>query len=100
MALSLALLTVVVGGWQPAITAEDALRRSLERRSAVNVDAIVEQLSPWGTGYIRVRLSRDCSGRRRTEVLSPVAMRGQISVDDGTTWTTYFPDEGRVRSHP
>lgn len=27
-------------------------------------------------------------------------MQGQISVDNGTTWTTYFPDARRIRSHP
>ena len=72
----------------------------MERKPGINVDAVLEQMAPWGSGYVRVRLLRDASGRRRTEILSPVAMQGQVSVDDGTVWTTFLPDERRVRSHP
>ena len=64
------------------------------------MDAILEQASPVGTGYVRLRMWRDTSGRRRTEILSPVAMQGQVSVDDGTIWTTYFPEHHRLRTHP
>ena len=56
--------------------------------------------SPLGGGYVRLRMWRDTSGRRRTEILAPVAMQGQVSVDDGTLWTTYFPEHRRLRSHP
>lgn len=100
MALSAFLLAALVGRGQTTPTAEEALRRCMERRSDVNVDAILEQMSPWGNGYIRVRLWCDTTGKRRTEILSPVAMRGQVSVDDGTVWTTYLPDERKARSHP
>ena len=100
MAPSAFVLAALLGRGQTAPTAEEALRRCMERRSAVNVDAILEQLAPGGSGYIRVRLLRDAFGRRRTEILSPSAMQGQISIDDGTVWTTYLPDQRRVWSHP
>lgn len=98
---TLVLATVLGIHAQSAVTPEDALRRSLERRSGVNVVAILEQLSPRGdSAYVRLKMWRDASGKRRTEILSPVDMQGQVSVDDGTTWTTYFPDARRIRSHP
>ena len=87
-------------GVQTTPDAEEILRRSMERLPSVNVDAILEQAAPIGTGYVRVRMWRDTSGKRRTEILAPVAMQGQISVDDGTLWTTYFPEHRRLRSHP
>ncbi len=95
------VLATVLGFGQTPPTAEDALRRSLERHTPYSVVAILEQLSPrGGGGYVRLRMWRDPAGRRRTEILSPMDLQGQISVDDGTTWTTYFPDARRVRSHP
>ena len=100
MPIRLLVLATLLGlGQTPG--AEDVLRRSFERHSTVNVVAVLEQLSPRGGGtYVRYRMWRDPAGRRRTEVLAPVDMQGQVSVDDGTTWTTYFPDSKRVRSHP
>ncbi len=99
MALSAVLLATLLAGRQTP-DAEEVLRRSLERRSTVNVDAILDQMSPFGGGYVRFRMRRDPLGRRRTEILSPATMQGQVSVDDGTVWTTYFPDKRRLRSHP
>ena len=98
MALSALLATLLAR--QTAPGAEETLRRSLERRSAVNVEAVLDQLSPFGGSYVRYRMWRDAAGRRRTEILSPAAMQGQVSVDDGAVWSTYFPDARRVRSHP
>ena len=100
MFLSSLALAVALGGGQSPPSAEDVLRKSFDRRASVNVDAILDQASPMGGGYIRLRMWRDATGRRRTEILSPVAMQGQISVDDGTVWTTYFPEQRRIRSHP
>ena len=98
---SLVLATVLGVHVQGGVTPDDALRRSFERRSGVNVIAILEQLSPRGdNAYVRLKMWRDATGKRRTEILSPVDMQGQVSVDDGTTWTTYFPDARRVRFHP
>lgn len=82
------------------LSAEEALRRSLERTPSANVEAVVDQIAPWGPGTVRLRMWRDVSGRRRTEVLSPLDMQGQISVDDGSVWTTFFPDNKSIRSHP
>ena len=100
MFLNRVALALLIGGNQAAPGAEEALRRSLERKPSVNVDAILEQASPTGAGYVRLRMWRDTSGRRRTEILAPVALQGQISVDDGAVWTTYFPEHKRLRSHP
>ena len=100
MALSAVLfaaLTLQAGG-EPS--AEDALRRSMDRTSSVNIDAILVKSAPWGGNPVRLRLCRDASGRLRTEILSPVEMQGQISVDDGKTWTTYIPEDRKIRIHP
>ncbi len=43
---------------------------------------------------------RDSGGRRRTEVVIPLAMQGRIFIDDGVNWTTFFPDTKVVRVHP
>ncbi len=101
MSLSAALfaaLTLQTGA--PEITAEEALRRSMERAPLVNVDAIIEQAAPWGGEVVRLRMWRDVQGRRRTEILSPINRQRQTSVDAGKTWTTYFPDDKKIRIHP
>jgi outer membrane lipoprotein-sorting protein len=96
-ALGLAALFLIAG---QTVDPGDALRKSFERKAPNNVDAIVEQNSPGGNGSMRLRMWRDSQGRRRTEVLYPLAMQGRIFVDDGTTWKTYFPDSKTVRLHP
>lgn len=101
MALSAALFaSLVLQSGTPEVTAEEALRRSMERAPGFNVDAIIEQSASWNGNVIRSRLRRDAAGRSRTEVLSPLPMQGQVSVDDLKTWTTYFPDDGKMLIHP
>jgi outer membrane lipoprotein-sorting protein len=96
-AAGIAALFLIAG---QTVDPEDALRKSFERKAPNNVDAVVEVSSPSGNGSMRFRMWRDSSGRKRTEVLYPIAMQGRIFVDDGTTWKTYVPDMKVVRVHP
>ncbi|RYG21486.1 hypothetical protein EON82_18725, partial [bacterium] len=87
-AAGIAALFLIAG---QTVDPQDALRKSFEKKSPINIDAVVEQSSPMGGGTMRFRMWRDASGRRRTEVLSPIAMQGRIFVDDGATWKTLYP---------
>ena len=93
----LGILALRVG--QKGIDPAEALRRSFERRPSANVEAIVEK--PFRPGQtMTVRMLYDSTGRRRTEVLSPLAVQGRVFIDDGANWTTYNPDEKLLKVRP
>ncbi|GEM_PF-6084347 len=94
--LGLATLALVFP--QKGTDSLDALRRSFDQHAGVNVDAYVEK--PYrGSDMMRVRFLVDAAGRRRTEVIGPLAMQGRVFIDDGTSYITYFPDRHLVQIH-
>lgn len=95
------LALLAVAPHQKTVDAEEALRRSFDRKPPNNVKAVVEQGGPAGkSGPMRFTMWRDSTGRRRTEVVVPLAMQGRIFLDDGVNWTTFFPDTKILRVHP
>lgn len=96
---ALGILTLFAASGDKPSDAETALRRSFERKSTFNIDAIVEK--PYrGGATMKVRIQYDSTGRRRTEVLSPMEVQGRVFIDDGANWTTYNPDTKVLRVHP
>jgi outer membrane lipoprotein-sorting protein len=102
MALNaLSVLALLIHHGQKPVDADEALRRSFDRKPPNNVKAVVEQGGPGGRGGpMKFTMWRDSGGRRRTEVVIPLAMQGRIFIDDGVNWTTFFPDTKVLRVHP
>lgn len=97
--LGAAFMAATAAGGQN-VNPVEALRQSMDRTQPVNFEAILSQRAPRVDGRIKTRLWRDKTGKRRTEIISPAPLQGQVSVDDGTQWSTFFPDRNAVLVHP
>lgn len=45
---------------------------------------------------LQVKVEMDTSGRSKRTTLSPLSMQGMVAVDDGRSWTVYFPDHKQI----
>ena len=75
----------------------DLLLKSIERAHSTAMSGIFSQSAGGGHGCnLQVKIDQSKEGRTRVTTLQPLNMQGVTSVDDGQTWSTYFPDERRL----
>lgn len=75
----------------------DVLLRAMDRTANTPVSGIFYQKSFGGFRcHAQVQIDQSRDGRIRVGMLQPLSMQGVTSVDDGKTWTTYFPDDRRM----
>lgn len=78
-------------------TAQEVLRKSMNRLFSVNIRAIITQRDPaLDGGYQRVKIERAKDGRVHCVILQPLSVQGVESMDDGTRYRVFLPDQKMV----
>lgn len=97
-AASLAILATMLsyaGGQENP--AKSALLRYLERGRNVEFTAIRLQKSGCDDlGTLQLKVQNNVAGQQCITVLAPIAMQGQIVLDDSNKYVQFFPDENRL----
>ncbi len=79
--------------------AAEILFRSMERGQMIAVSGVFSQRS-FGGGLrgcqVQVKIDQTADGKVKVSTLEPLSLQGVTTVDDGKTWTTYFPDDKRI----
>ncbi len=79
-------------------TPKEVLLRSLERKVACTL--VQSQRMDSKRFAVQVKVQMDSEGRSRRTVLQPLSMQGTVSIDDGHSWFTLFPDEKKLVIQP
>lgn len=97
VALSAGMLACASAMMAQESAAKSVFLKYMEQSRFVEYTAIRTQLSGCDDlGGLQLKVQNNSAGQQRITVLAPLAIQGQVFLDDGERYVQFFPDENRL----